>query len=89
MNLIPNGRVSTRRNSAAARASAGPVCAAVCRPSACAASTKTASLSSVRACTGVFDTSRRAVQTSPLGPSNVADIANGAVRLLNVYNPRR
>ena len=38
---------------------------------------------------GVFDTSRRAMHASPLGASKVVNWANGAVRLLKVYNPRR
>ena len=38
---------------------------------ACAASTKTTSFSSVSACSGVFETSRRATQDSPVGASKV------------------
>ena len=40
-------------------------------------STNMASLSSVRACSGVFDTSRRATHSSPLGALNVESMAKG------------
>jgi hypothetical protein len=49
--------------------------AAMRAPSACAASTKTSSLSSVRACSGVFDTSRCGQVASPDGASKVLNIA--------------
>ena len=42
------------------------------------------SLSRVRAWSGLFETSRRAMHASPVGASKVVAIANGAVRLMNV-----
>ena len=45
----------------------------IIRPSDCAASSKTGSLSSVSAWSGVLETSRRATQTSPLGASKVVE----------------
>jgi hypothetical protein len=50
------------------------------RASARALSTNAWSLSSVRACNGVFDRSRRTVQTFESGESNVISIGCGLVR---------
>ena len=53
-------------------------------PRAREASMNISSLSRVRACSGLLETSRRAMQASPVGASKVVAIANGAVRLMKV-----
>src|SRR5258706_12264880 len=50
---------------------------------------KISSFNNVNACNGVFERSRRAKHASPVAPSNVLVIANGAVRFANVYKVRR
>ena len=66
------------------RASSSGAVAMAFAPKARAASMNISSLKSVRAWSGLFETSRRAMQDSPVGPSKVVAIANGAVRLMKV-----
>ena len=69
--------------------SAAPDESAANRPNAWAASMEVGSFNSVSACKGELEISRFATQTRPSGASKTFSIANGCVRFMNVYKPRR